>query len=122
MHTPCRECAAAVQLRASSTLPLTGLEVLVEGQPLPTVRHKGSTYLLVPRLGIDYDIRVWNYGRDVDSPAYWVQFVRSGNERTCTLYYDTVEALRKAGVPVDGPIPFPGDAESALPPQLTRGM
>jgi hypothetical protein len=58
------------------------------------------------------------YGRDVDSPAYRVPFVRSGNKRTITLYYDTEEALRQAGVPVDGPAPtpFPGAMEFAPPP------
>jgi hypothetical protein len=58
------------------------------------------------------------YGREVDSRAYYVPFVRSANKRTVTLYYDTVDALRKAGVPVDGPlpVPFPSDPEFAPPP------
>jgi hypothetical protein len=51
------------------------------------------------------------YGRDVDSPVYSVPFVRGANQSRITFYYDTVEALRKAGVPVDGPypVPFPRD-------------
>jgi hypothetical protein len=209
-----------------------GLDVLVEGRPLATVRHAGKTYLPVPRLGVEYEIRVWNegprrvaaivsvdglsvingrpasegspgyvvdphgsirikgwprsletvaafsfeergqsyaermgypenvgvigllaieeqgpgprpllelrrdaapagqgasgevggtgtgYGRDLDSSAYRVPFLRSGNRQTVTLYYDTAEALRRAGVPVDGPapVPFPGDTEFAPPP------
>jgi hypothetical protein len=213
-----------------------GLEVLVGGRPLPTVRHAGKTYLPVPRLGVEYEIRVWNegprriaaivsvdglsvingrpasadsagylvdphtsirikgwrrsldtvaafsfeergksyaelrgypedvgviglvaveemgrwprpllerrgdaapsaqgtygevggtgtgYGRDLDSPAYRVPFLRSGNRLTVTLYYDTAEALRRAGVPIDGPapVPFPGDMEFAPPPPGPR--
>jgi hypothetical protein len=58
------------------------------------------------------------YGRDIDSPAYYVPFARSANKRAVTFYYDTEEALRQAGVPVDGPfpVPFPGDTEFAPPP------
>jgi hypothetical protein len=62
------------------------------------------------------------YGREVDSRAAYVPFVRSANKRTITLYYDTVGALRKAGVPVDEPlpVPFPNsngmDIEFAPPP------
>jgi len=58
------------------------------------------------------------YGRDVDSPVQYVPFVRSTNKRTITLYYDTVDALAKAGVPVDRPfpVPFPADREFASPP------
>jgi hypothetical protein len=205
-----------------------GLEVLVDGRPLRTVCHKGRTYLPVPRLGVEYEIRVWNqgprrvtaivsvdglsvingrpasrdhpgyivaprsdilikgwrrdrdtvaafsfeereksyasrvghpenigviglvaieemgcrfepilekkdaavssargaceapggtgtgYGRDVDSRVYHEVFVRSDNKRTATLYYDTADALRKAGIPVDdpSPVPFPRDNRS----------
>ena len=207
-----------------------GLEVLVDGRPLRTVSHRCKTYLPVPRLGAEYEIRVWNqgarrvtaivsvdglsvingrpasedhpgyivaprgdilikgwrrdrdtvaafsfeereksyasrvghpenigviglvaiedmgrrpelvlekkdsapsatgtreapggtgtgYGRDVDSPVYYETFVRSNNKRTVTFYYDTVDALRKAGVPVDEPfpVPFPRGKESVPP-------
>lgn len=63
------------------------------------------------------------YGREVDSRAYYVPFVRSSNRQTVTLYYDTAEALRKAGVPVDrpAPVPFPADSEFAPPPPGYRG-
>jgi hypothetical protein len=58
------------------------------------------------------------YGRDIDSAIYYVPFVRSSNKRTITIYYDTVDNLRRAGVPVDlpFPIPFPADPEFAPPP------
>lgn len=207
------------------------LEVLVDNQPLPTVVHQGKTYLPVPKLGVEYAIRVTNhgprrvvamisvdglsvitgqpasetqpgyvvspkgqivikgwrrdmntvaafsfqerdksyaalmgrpenvgviglvaieeltarptptfaernaknaaapkraavgstgtgYGRDIDSSIYYVPFVRSNNKRTVTIYYDTVEVLRAAGVPVDRtvPNPFPADHEFAPPP------
>jgi hypothetical protein len=212
------------------------MDILVGGRPLPTVRHAGKTYLPVPRMGEEYQIRVWNhgprrvavpvsvdglsvingqpaseddagyivapyshihikgwrrnldhvatfrfverdksyaslmgkpenigviglvafeeqvvyplpqlerrdssapakgfrteagsigteYGREIDSRAYYVTFLRSGNKQTITLYYDTVEALRAAGVPVDRPhpVPFPGDLQFAPPPPGYRG-
>jgi hypothetical protein len=63
------------------------------------------------------------YGRDIDSRAYYVPFLRSDNKQTITVYYDTVEALRAAGVPVDRPLPdpFPGDLRFAPPPPGYRG-
>jgi hypothetical protein len=201
-----------------------GLEVLVDGRPLRTINHEGRIFVPVPKLGTEYEIRVWSNGprrvtaivsvdglsvmdgkpasaeqpgyivaprgdivikgwrrdresvaafsfeerdksyanrvghpenigviglitieesgvrprplplekkdspialrgsgdvggtgtgsgRDVDSPVYSVPFVRGTNQSRITLYYDTAEALRKAGVPVDGPspVPFPRD-------------
>lgn len=58
------------------------------------------------------------YGREIDSRIYYVDFVRSANKRTITMYYDTVENLRKAGVPVDRPmpVPFPANTEFVPPP------
>jgi hypothetical protein len=63
------------------------------------------------------------YGREIDSRAYYVPFLRSRNKQTVTLYYDTVAALREAGVPVDRslPVPFPGDFKFAPPPPDYRG-
>jgi hypothetical protein len=214
-----------------------GLEVLVDGSPLPTVPHEGRKYLPVPRVGAEYELRVWNhgprrvtaivsvdglsvingrpaseshpgylvapsshivikgwrrdldtvaafrfvereksyanrigrpenvgvlgllaieelaprprpelekkdsfrstdkparaavggigteYGREIDSRVYYVPFVRSDRKKTVTIYYDTVEALRAAGVPVDRvpPIPFPADPEFAPPPPGYKG-
>jgi hypothetical protein len=214
-----------------------GLDVLVDGKPLRTVAYGGRTYLPVPAVGAEYEVRVWNhgprrvaaivsvdglsvingkpaseastgylvsphssivikgwrrdmdrvaafrfvdrqdsyasrvgrpenvgvigliaieeqawrprpemkdrrlaapesargggrvgsigteYGREVGSRVYYVPFVRSANKRTVTLYYDTVEALRREGVPVDGPlpVPFPGDGAFAPPPPSYRG-
>jgi hypothetical protein len=63
------------------------------------------------------------YGREIDSRITYVDFVRSNNRRAVTLYYDTVSALREAGVPVDGPtpVPFPGDGDFVPPPPGYRG-
>jgi hypothetical protein len=62
------------------------------------------------------------YGNTIYSPTYEVPFVRSTNKRTTTLYYDTVEALREMGVPVEPyfPNPFPGDPKSPTPFPLTK--
>jgi hypothetical protein len=60
------------------------------------------------------------YGRDVESPVIEVPFVRSGHKRTITIHYDTADALRKAGVPIDrSPVPFPAD-EGFVPPPPGR--
>jgi hypothetical protein len=214
-----------------------GLDVLVDGRPLPTVYYRGKTYLPVPRVGQEYEVRIWNhgprrvaavlsvdglsvingrpasesqpgfvvapygsvlikgwqrsmdtvaafrfvergrsyagltgrpenvgviglvafeeagwnprldidrresaapaaagkargavgsigteYGREVSSGIYYVPFVRGANRRAVTFYYDTAEALRAAGVPVDGtPVPFPRDGEFAPPPPGYQG-
>jgi hypothetical protein len=57
------------------------------------------------------------HGRDIHSPIIEVPFVRSGNRQAVTIYYDTAEALRRAGIPVDSPlpVPFPGDRYTARP-------
>lgn len=62
------------------------------------------------------------YGRDIDSRVYYVPFVRSSNKVRITYYYDTVEELRRSGVPVDPyfPIPFPADPRFAPPPPTHR--
>jgi hypothetical protein len=46
-------------------------------------------------------------GREIDSRVYEVPFVRSANRRTLTIHYDTPEALRRLGVPVDDFLPLP---------------
>jgi hypothetical protein len=59
------------------------------------------------------------HGRDIDSPAYYMPFVRSSNKRSLTIYYDKPEALRRAGVPIREPglpIPFPADQDFVPPP------
>jgi hypothetical protein len=63
------------------------------------------------------------YGREIDSQAYYVPFVRSANRRAITVYYDTVDALGEAGVPVDSlpPAPIEGKNPFAPPPPGYKG-
>jgi hypothetical protein len=63
------------------------------------------------------------YGREVDSRVYYVPFTRSTNRQAITYYYDTMAALRSAGVPVDdpAPVPFPADPPFAPPPPGYKG-
>jgi hypothetical protein len=92
-------------------LPRPLLEQKAGGAPAPA-RNAGK----VGRIGTEY-------GRDVDSRTYYVPFVRSANRRTITVYYDTADALREVGVPVDRPtpVPFPADSDFAPPPPGHRG-
>lgn len=58
------------------------------------------------------------YGRDVHSRTWYVPFVRSSVRRELTIHYDTVEALRAQGIPVEDtyPLPPPVEREFAPPP------
>jgi hypothetical protein len=56
------------------------------------------------------------YGRELDSRAYLVPFVRGPNRTPLTIYYDSAGALRRLGVPVGGPVPFPADGDFVPPP------
>jgi len=58
------------------------------------------------------------WGRDLDSRVIEVPFARSANKRSITIYYDTEQALRRLGVPVEGgyPKPFPADTDYCPPP------
>jgi len=56
------------------------------------------------------------YGRDLDSPAYHVSFIRSERRHSVTFRYDTVEALYQAGVPVGLPPAVIWPPEFAPPP------
>jgi hypothetical protein len=46
--------------RSFSKAPDVRMEVLVEGRSLPTIEHDGKTYVVVPRLGVEYEIRLSN--------------------------------------------------------------
>lgn len=54
------------------------------------------------------------YGRDIHSPVIEVPFVRSSNRQTITVYYDTVQNLRREGIPVDRPYPMPFPADRTI--------
>jgi hypothetical protein len=89
--------------------------------PMPQLEQKESApaakgyRTLVGSIGTEY-------GHEIDSRAYYVPFVRSDQQTKIIVYYDTVEALRAAGVPVDAPLPnpFPGDLPFAPPPPAYR--
>jgi len=114
-----RERSYAALVGKPENLGVIGL-IAIEEQvwhPRPALEKRYSGPLSARRLGEVGSIGT-EYGRDVDSRAYYVPFIRSANRRTITVYYDTVAALREAGVPVDRtyPIPFPGDQEFVPPP------
>jgi len=78
---------------------LTAIEELVlRPRPLEAEQLKGAN---AKRAHAELGGTGTGYGRDLDSPVYYVTFLRSANKRTLTLHYDTVDALRKAGMPVD---------------------
>lgn len=87
---------------------LVAIEELVRERPMPFEKDSASGAARAEKKSSTGT----GYGRDLDSGAYYVPFARSSNTRTVTLRYDTVAALRKAGVPVDDPEfapPPPGD-------------
>jgi hypothetical protein len=61
------------------------------------------------------------WGRDVGSSVVLVPFVRSTHKRTVTIYYDTEDALRRIGVPIDGPYPKPFPADTGFCPPPAKG-
>jgi len=56
------------------------------------------------------------YGRDVDSFGYWVPFLRSTERQIITLHYNSVDELRRGGVPVEGWLPSAWDIFQSPPP------
>lgn len=56
-----------VQKGEASIFPRPGpmyvsLDVVVNGRLLRTIHHEGKRYLPVPKVGMEYEIRVWNHG------------------------------------------------------------
>jgi hypothetical protein len=86
--------------------------------PRPIPQLKESAAATPSRASGDVGTSGTAYGRDIDSPTYEVPFVRSSNRRALTLYYDTIEALRRAGIPVSdpAPVPFPRNHDYVPPP------
>jgi len=87
-------------------------------RPRPLMERRDSAGYSAQRANGHVGSTGTGYGRDLDSSIYYVPFVRSGNKRTITMYYDTIEALRRAGVPVGPvlPVPFPSDPQFVPPP------
>jgi hypothetical protein len=105
-----REDSYATRLGYPENVGVIGLVAIEEYSrwPRPLIEKKiaGEPATRMPRTvgGIGT-----GSGRDLDSPVDYVPFVRGNNKRAITIYYDTVENLRRAGVPVDDgwPVPFP---------------
>jgi hypothetical protein len=103
-----------------------GLLAIEEQAPRPRLgleRGAGAAPTAAKALAAGVGGTGTGYGRDLDAPAYYVPFARGPNRRAVTFYYDTADALRRAGVPVDAPhpLPFPGDSEFAPPPSGRAG-
>ncbi len=60
------------------------------------------------------------WGRDIGSSVVYVPFVRGPYRRTIAIYYDTEDALRRAGVPVDSVSAIPLEPRYAPPPPPRR--
>jgi hypothetical protein len=56
------------------------------------------------------------YGREIDDRVYYVPFLRSSIKWSVTIFYDTPEALHRAGVPIDLLPPSHWDGGFAPPP------
>jgi hypothetical protein len=87
--------------------------------------------LAAPGKACDDGVGGTGWGREIGSGVTFVPFVRSDNKRTVTIYYDTEDALRRIGVPIDGPCPkpvvvepkpFPKDDPFCPPPPAKRGL
>lgn len=87
-------------------------------RPWVELERKGTGAPAAQRAHDDVGGTGTGYGRDIDSHVQVVPFARSHNRRVVTIWYDTPQALRQAGVPVDRPWPrpVPGPWEFAPPP------
>jgi hypothetical protein len=113
-----REKSYATQVGRPENLGVIGLIAVEEETPRPRLAIEEKAAPAGLRSHADVGGTGTGYGRDIDSHVVHVPFVRSANKRFVTLYYDTEEALRRAGVLVDRPtpVPFPGDTEFVPPP------
>jgi hypothetical protein len=120
-----REKSYANLIGKPENVGVIGLVAIEEMVPRPRTGIAKADAAGPPILGASASVGSigTEYGREIDSRVYYVPFVRSANMRTVSLYYDTVEALREAGVPVDRPlpVPFPGDVKFVPPPPGYKG-
>jgi hypothetical protein len=119
-----REKSYATLVGRPENIGVLGL-IAVEEQPIRphlSLEHKDAAPLAGTKALAEIGNTGTGYGRDVESPVNYVPFVRSANKRFVSLYYDTEEALRRAGILVDrpSPVPFPGDTEFVPLPPGTR--
>lgn len=115
-----REDSYAARMGWPENIGVIGLLAFEEQAPLPLLREKKDAARAPAAKALSGRVGSigTGYGREIDSRAYYVPFVRSANRRSITLYYDTEEALRKAGIVKEPPmpIPFPDSQEFAPPP------
>jgi hypothetical protein len=99
-----------------------GLIAVEEQINRPPQRAEFSKGMLAPTKTLDGAVggTGTGWGRDVGSSVVFVPFDRSSNKRMVTIYYDTEDALRRIGVPLEShePKPFPADADFCPPPPL----
>lgn len=119
-----REKSYAYLMGKPANIGVIGLIAIEEAfvRPRRELEFKDSAGPLSRSLPTEVGETGTGYGRDIDSSVEYVPFVRSSNQRSITFDYDMVDALRKAGVPVDRPfpIPFPGDPVFVPPPPGSR--
>ncbi len=119
-----RERSYAAKMGRPENIGVIGLIAIEElaWQPSPVLEQRAKAPNALRAAGQVGSIGT-EYGREIDSHIYYVPFLRSGNWQASTIYYDTVAALRAAGVPVDVPsvVPFPADPQFAPPPPGYRG-
>ncbi len=101
-----------------------GLIAIEEQIDLPRLQAEFSRGLLAPAKALDGAVggTGTGWGRDVGSSVVFVPFVRSAHKRTVTIYYDTEDALRRIGVPIDRPYPKPFPADTGFCPLPIKGI
>jgi hypothetical protein len=118
-----RENSYAARVGRPENVGVIGLLAIEEAvRPRPMLLERADSARSAMKSAPEIGGTGTGYGRDIGSSVIYVPFVRSANTRTVTYYYDTVEALRRIGVPVDPsyPRPFPAPGEFVPPPPLRR--
>jgi hypothetical protein len=98
-----RQSSYAERLGWYSEIGIIRLTAIEEAPPVTRLEmeRSGTLGAAARRIGAEVGSIGTGYGRTIDSGVYSVPFVRGSHRRVLTLYYDTEEALRAAGVPVD---------------------
>jgi hypothetical protein len=102
-----RENSYAYRMGHRDNLGVIELVAFEEEDTSPRPVLRKETPVDARSVGIGVGGTGTGWGRDINSEVVQVPFVRSANRRTITIYYDTPEALRRIGVPLDGPYPRP---------------
>jgi hypothetical protein len=102
-----RENSYAYRMGHRDNLGVIDLVAFEEEDTSPRPVLRKETPVDARSVGMDVGGTGTGLGRDINSEVVRVPFVRSANRRTITIHYDTPAALRRIGVPVDGPYPRP---------------